>query len=82
MPVPSSKVHMDHVRGDPAVKYAKTSKIGNTTIHVVAPPPMTDERLEQIEKEIHAAAWEIIRELEEKKQSAAKGEGGEKEREV
>lgn len=75
LPVPSSKVHMDHVRGDPDVKYDKTSKIGNTTVHVVAPPPMTDERLEQIEKEIHAAAWEIIRELEEKKQSATKGEG-------
>lgn len=65
MPVPVSKPHRDSSRGDPM--YDKTYKFGNTTVHVVAPPPMTDEELEQIEKEIHEAAWAILERIEREK---------------
>ena len=64
MPVPASKPNMDTPkRGDP-MKYDKTYKFGNTTVHVVSPPFMTDEELEQIEKEIHETAWEILERIE------------------
>lgn len=66
MPVPVSKPHRDSSRGDPM--YDKTYKFGNTTVHVVAPPPMTDEELEQIEKEIHEAAWAILERIEREKE--------------
>jgi predicted metal-dependent hydrolase len=44
-------------------KYAATYKIGNTTIHVVAPPPMTDEEIERVLDNLHAAVWDIIQEM-------------------
>lgn len=70
MPVHVSKPNMDTPkRGDP-MKYDKTYKFGQTTVHVVAPPPMTDEELEKIEKEIHKTAWSIIQRVEREKQSA------------
>ena len=70
MPVLSSKPHRDHVRGDPNMEYDKTYKFGQTTVHVVAPPQMTDEELEKIEKEIHKTAWAIIQRVEREKKSA------------
>lgn len=66
MPVPASKPHRDSSRGDPM--YDKTYKFGNTTVHVVSPPFMTDEELEQIEKEIHETAWEILERIEREKE--------------
>lgn len=42
------------------VQYDATYKIGNTTIHVVAPPPMTEEKKEKIIAELHAAGWAIL----------------------
>jgi len=69
MPVHVSKPNMDTPkRGDPM--YDKTYKFGQTTVHVVAPPQMTDEELEKIEKEIHKTAWAIIQRVEREKQSA------------
>lgn len=70
MPVHVSKAHKDSPRGDPNMKYASTSKIGNTTVHIIAPPPMTDEEREQIDKEIHTVVWEILERIEREKQSA------------
>ena len=67
MPVPVSKPHRDSSRGDPM--YDKTYKFGNTTVHVVSPPLMTDEELEQIEKEIHETAWAILERIEREKEA-------------
>ena len=40
-------------------KYDATYKFGNTTVHVVAPPPMSEEEKQKILKEFHQAGWEI-----------------------
>lgn len=40
-------------------KYDETYKIGNTTVHVVAPPPMTHEEKERILDEFHQAGYKI-----------------------
>ena len=72
MPVLSSKPHRDHVRGDPNMEYDKTYKFGQTTVHVVAPPQMTDQELEQIEKKIHQTAWEILERIQEKEENNVK----------
>lgn len=44
------------------MEYAETSVIGNTTIHIVEPPPMTDEQLDAIMANIHAAVYDILTE--------------------
>lgn len=44
-------------------KYAATYKIGNATVHIVAPPPMTEEEVEHVLREYHTAGWAIIEEL-------------------
>lgn len=44
-------------------RYAMTRKIGNTTVHVVAPPPISKEEKERILNEYHWAAWAIIDEM-------------------
>lgn len=43
-------------------KYDATYKFGNTTVHVVAPPPMTEKEKQKILKEFHQAGWEIWQE--------------------
>lgn len=48
------------------MKYDKTIKIGNTTIHIVAPPPQTKEEIDRILDEYHKAGWAIVREMQEK----------------
>lgn len=63
--VPASALHR-HIQGDNVMKYDKTIKIGNTTVHYVAPPPMTVEEIKKILDEINVAAWEIIDEIIEK----------------
>lgn len=63
--VPVRTLHR-YIQGDNVMKYNKTIKIGNTTIHFVAPPPMTKEQEEKILEEISAAAWSIIDEIMEK----------------
>ncbi len=40
-------------------KYDATYKIENTTVHVVAPPPMTNEEKERILDEFHQAGYKI-----------------------
>lgn len=47
-------------------KYDATYTFGNTTVHVVAPPPMTEEAVDRVLDELHAAGWAILDELEEK----------------
>lgn len=59
--VPAKSRHR-HIQGD-VMEYDKTIKIGKTTIHFVAPPPMTEEQIEKIQDEINAAAWAIIDEM-------------------
>jgi hypothetical protein len=45
-------------------KYAKTYIIGKTTIHVFEPdPPPTEEEVERILNEFHAAGWRIIKKM-------------------
>jgi hypothetical protein len=62
MPVPHKKPHIHGARGDP-MEYAKTQMIGNTTVHIIAPPPMTEEEKERILDDFHKAGWAIIDEL-------------------
>lgn len=62
MPVPPKSQHIDSSRGDPMAedrKYDATYKIGKTTVHVVAPPPMSEEKRERILNEYHYAGWAI-----------------------
>ena len=47
-------------RGDPMQKYDETLQLGNTTVHIVYPEPMSDETLEQRIKTFCLAAWEIL----------------------
>ena len=50
--------HRHSSRGDHVEpKYAATYKFGKTTVHVVAPPPMTEEEKEKRLHEFHQAAW-------------------------
>lgn len=67
--------HRHPLRGDTSMtkkqvtqneEYAATYKFGNTVVHVVAPPPMTDEEISQVLSEHHAVGWSIIEELENK----------------
>ncbi|MDU5081205.1 hypothetical protein [uncultured Tissierella sp.] len=50
-------------------KYDATYKLGDAIVHVVAPPPMSEEEKEKILDEFHQAGFEIWRKLSpEKKQ--------------
>lgn len=42
-----------------AQKYAATYKFGKATVHVVAPPPMTQEAIDKVLADYHQAAWEL-----------------------
>lgn len=61
--MPSSRaVHINHQhidnRGDGVEqKYAATYKFGKTTVHIVAPPPMSEEAKEEILREYDRAFW-------------------------
>lgn len=49
-------------RGDTSMSdqnYAMTKKYGNTTVHFVAPSPLTHEEEEKILNEFHYAGWAI-----------------------
>ena len=56
--VPPGKRHMiqrgDHMQP----KYDATYQLGKTTVHIVAPPPMTEEEKVEILAEFHRLAWE------------------------
>ncbi|QZY56991.1 hypothetical protein [Crassaminicella profunda] len=47
-------------------KYDATYHFGNTTVHIIGPPPMTEEEIEKVLDEYHRAGWAIIQELREK----------------
>lgn len=40
-------------------KYDATYKFGNTTVHIVAPPLMTEEEKQKILREYEQVGWEI-----------------------
>lgn len=44
-------------------EYDETYKFGNTTVHVVAPPPMSNEEKERILDEFHQAGYKIWQQL-------------------
>lgn len=66
MPVQALPRHR-HITGGDHVeqpeKYDATYRIGRTTVHVVAPPPMTQEEIDKVLDEVYAAAWVIIDDL-------------------
>ncbi|MBP2626311.1 MAG: hypothetical protein H6Q68_1022 [Firmicutes bacterium] len=39
-------------------KYAATYLLGNTVVHVIAPPPMTEAKKEKILRELQQSEWE------------------------
>lgn len=51
--------HMHH-RGDDMKKYDETMKLGNTTVHITYPEPMSNEELERRIKDFCLAAWAIL----------------------
>ncbi|WP_211274646.1 hypothetical protein [Anaerobacillus arseniciselenatis] len=54
--------HRHRSRGDQSMaeqKYAATYQLGKTTVHVVAPEPMSKEEHEQRVREFHLAGWAI-----------------------
>lgn len=63
-----SVVHLDkpHMikRGDHMErKYDATYYLGNTVVHIVSPPPMTDEEKEEVLREYRYHAWEAWNKL-------------------
>jgi hypothetical protein len=52
--------------GDELMEPAKTLKIGNTTIHIVAPQPKSQEEIKRILDDFHRAGWKIFEKLVEK----------------
>lgn len=62
MVVPARPVHTS-VRGDEMEQKVHTYRRGNTLIQVVEPPAMTEEEIERVLRDYHAAGWAIIREL-------------------
>jgi len=58
--------------GDGLMKYDKTLKIGKTVIHIVAPPPMTEEEVDRVLDDYHKAGWAIIDEMLEKEEGINK----------
>lgn len=60
----TSVVHIDHPhilnRGDRVErKYDATYHFGKTVVHIVAPPPMTDEAKEKILRELQLVEWKV-----------------------
>ncbi|QDR80200.1 hypothetical protein SPTER_15180 [Sporomusa termitida] len=56
--VPGNRRHIHSARGDRMEpKYAATYKFGKSTVHVVAPPPMSEEQKELVLVNLHKAAW-------------------------
>ncbi|AFS79215.1 hypothetical protein Curi_c22120 [Gottschalkia acidurici 9a] len=43
-------------------KYDATYKLGNTTVHIVAPPPLTEDDWNKIKKGLNRLGLEIWRE--------------------
>lgn len=42
---------------------SETYKLGNTTVIITAPPPMTDEELQKRLDNMYKVAWEIAEDL-------------------
>ncbi|MBU8905564.1 hypothetical protein [Desertibacillus haloalkaliphilus] len=65
MAVHLSKPHIV-LRGDQQMeekKYDATYKLGKTTVHVVAPEPMSEEERYKRVREFHLAGWSIWNDL-------------------
>lgn len=70
MVVPVRAPHTPITRGDEMAdcphspqQKVHTYRRGNTLIQVVEPPAMTEEEIERVLRDYHAAGWAIIREL-------------------
>lgn len=66
MPVLQKPAHKHLPRGDASMReteFAATYKFGNSTVHIVSPPPMSEEDKEKILDQFHDAGWAIIFEL-------------------
>jgi hypothetical protein len=55
-------IHVTEVT-DMERKYDATYQFGNTTVHVIAPPPMSEEEKEKILADFHQAALKIWQRL-------------------
>ncbi|MFZ3171211.1 MAG: hypothetical protein WA118_04440 [Carboxydocellales bacterium] len=44
-------------------EYAETYHLGKAVVHIVAPPPMTEEELKRRLEEMQSVAWSIIYKL-------------------
>ena len=55
-----------HVRGDEVERKVHTFRHGKTLIQVVEPLPMTQEEIDRVLDDYHAAGWAIIEDLVEK----------------
>lgn len=49
--------HINVPGDDMEQKYAATYKIGKTTVHVVAPPPMPEEEKQKVLHDFYLAGW-------------------------
>lgn len=52
-----------HVRGENMERKVHTFRRGKTLIEVVEPPPMSQEEIDRVLDDYHAAGWAIIEEL-------------------
>ena len=52
-----------HIRGEDMDRKVHTFMRGKTLIQVVEPPPMSQEEIEHVLDDYHAAGWAIIEEL-------------------
>lgn len=69
MVVPARHVHK-HIQGeDMGERKVHVFRRGNTIIEVVEPPPMTQEEIDRVLDDMHAAGWAIIEELVERGES-------------
>lgn len=51
----------DYMEGQKS--YDATYKFGKTTVHIVAPKPMSNEKKEKIIHDMHMAGWTIVDEI-------------------
>lgn len=68
MVVRPSSLHK-HIQGEDMERKVHTFKRGKTVIKVIEPPPMSQEEIDQVLEDLHAAGWAIIEELVERGES-------------
>ena len=68
MVVPANALHK-HIQGEDMERKVHTFKRGKTVIKVIEPPPMSQEEIDHVLEDFHAAGWAIIEELVERGES-------------